>query len=481
MTQLLQTDSVGCQLQSEYRLKVLTLCLDRSYTDPHVVFEVTAPDAESSGAQKALLTTPSAAIGLPARFEGEQLPDRAFTLPEDIRAALTSALAGIEPAGAPLWVKFTAPVGLLPVVPWERLLQPAIGTPVLRLPYHRLSPAARRRNLDCVVCFSSPSTTDRTATDALIDSVLRHVPADLVAHTVMHLFGDLDVQPHLHDLKTRFGSRYDIRVYEPPEKTRKVRGTRSLPGATRLENPWLLWMRDALGRRCVDVMHFLGHSFPNSCEEGALALAKSPAKSDDRWEAGYVGAAELAEFLNQVGAWSIGFTSPPGNASLVGLRLLQDEIARLRPGPCLLHDMADPGSDDALGQSYRFLFNPDWQSPAGSGAVSLYCHPWHALSAGALDSTSDKILHDVTLVGRVADEQFAIEENAWLVSAQRVLEQSATTLACEPTAEDQASNEGRRTALEFIANSFAKYASEAPAGDAGGHKDPEDSGDDHTG
>jgi hypothetical protein len=464
MEPLLESDPVGLHLQTEYRLKVLTLSLDRSEGEPQVVFELTAPDADGPAARAALLTCSSGDLGLPLQLPDLGLPEAAFRLPAEIESALVSAVSYAQPIDGPLWLKFTPPVGLLPGVPWERLLQPVLRVPVLRLPYHRISPAVRSRNLDCVVCFSSPTTVDQASTNALIANFLQMVPVDLLEHTLLHLFGDLNVQPQLHVLKARFGERYDIRLYEPPDTTGRSRGTR-LPGATLVENPWLIWMREALGRRKVDVMHFLAHS-DVSGEEGCLALARSPAASDVRWEAAYVAAAELAEFLNQTGAWSVAFTSPPDNPSLVGLRLLQDAIARLRPGPCLLHDMAHPVGDDALGEAYRFMFKPEWHPPVASPVVSVYCHPWRALQGAAFDRTSEEILGKVTRLGGIAEEELPGDEHRWLASAQRVLEQSSTSL-CDPSPEEVATVEGRRNAVQFVADRIAKYARSTSGGETG--------------
>jgi hypothetical protein len=380
-----------------------------------------------------------------------------FSLPTGIQKAFSTLLRKLPSVDAPLWLRFMTPAGLLPGVPWERLLQPLAPTPVLRLPYQLLVPTPRRQNLNCVFCFSSPTSIDQAATDELIFNFLLQIPTDQVENAVIHVFGDLNAQDQFREIERQLGSYYTIQIYEPPETTEHQHRKVLQPYAMRLENPWLLWMRDALGRRKVDVVHFIAHSFPMRGEEGGLALARSPARSDKRWEAGYVGAAELVEFLNQVGAWSVAFTAPPENQSMIGLRLLQDEMARLRPGPCLLHDMNNSQSSNALRDSYRFLFNTHWHPPAHSHHISIYCHPWHARQGRDFDHTSEQILEKYTLVGRIAQEQLDIEEHGWLTSAQRMLEQSASAIADETIDKDYATA-GRRKALEFISDSLAKYA-----------------------
>ena len=461
MREYLESDPVGRHMQAQYRLKVLTLCLDRSSRDLPVVFELTAANGDAHVNQVALLVCPSERVGLPFRLDDRGPDEASFSLPSDIQAALAAAVQQSHPTDAPLWVKFTSPAGMLPIVPWERLLQPLVRVPVLRLPYHQLPTLRRSHNLDCVICFSSPTSADRATTDALIARFIDQVPADLLAYAKLHLFGDLNVQTQLHELKSRFGREFDIRIYEPPEGNSRPRGTLP-PGATRIENPWLIWMRDAIGHRKVDVMHFLAHSFLAG-EEGAMALAESPGRSDRRWEARYVAAVELAEFLNQSGAWCVGFSSPPDNPSLAGLRLLQDQIARLRPGPCLLHDMAQPEGEGALSDAYRFLVDPDSHRPLATPAIAIYSHPLHSLASAASDDVSVEVLNRVTLLSRIGEDQIERDDHGWLTSAQRVLEQSATRLCDTSSAEEEDSLEGRRSALEFVADSLAKHATQSVA------------------
>jgi hypothetical protein len=464
--ELLQADAVGRQLQSYYRLKVLTLSLDRSDGDPCVLFEVTTPDGSDPTVQAALLSCPSTAIGLPSILTEQNLPDSVFTLPPAIGTALASAVLNSEPAGAPLWVKFATPGGLLPIVPWERLIQPLIGVPILRLPYHALVPAAGTHS-DCAVCFGEPQSAGCPPADDTMREFLQNLPPDLAVHKTIHLFAHVSAVEAMRRLAKEFEGRYDIRVHDPPTDLASSRSRRdasasaSAAGATTtpIINPWLVWVRDTFREQKLDALHLLGHSYLSS-DEGAVTLTSSPTSSETsgRGDGRQVWAPEIVECLNQTGAWSVAFSAPPDSGSLVGLRLLQDLIARTRPGPCLLHDMAQQGQARALGECLRFLFTTGSHMAPVSSSICVYCHPLHATENDAVDEASTRTLNAVTLATRVAHVLPGDARYAWLNSAQRVLEQAATTLSAEPAPKERATDVGRRSAMELVADSLIKYA-----------------------
>jgi hypothetical protein len=87
---------------------------------------------------------------------------------------------------------------------------------------------------------------------------------------------------------------------------------------------------------------------------------------DQSW-ARFVGSAELSAFLTRIGAWSVSFSVAPENFSVLGLRLLTDQVARQRVGPVMLHDMSD-GNAETLGRALRFTLGggtPDDVRTAG--------------------------------------------------------------------------------------------------------------------
>ena len=466
--QPIEVDPIARTLQSKYGLTVLAICLDRIRGEPQVLFDVTTGDSDGSIDQRALLTCPAQAIGLPRYSADSNVCDAEFSLPEYIGHALKEAFMQTSSADAPIWLRMAAPAGLLPIVPWEHLLEPLTGRSVLRLPYHEISPRLPTRGFDAVVCFSSPVSQRDLPVDAILSQFLEQVPTDLASKTAIHVFADAEAQSFLNTVRDRYQS-FNIRIYDPAGSERNRRPGGNSP----VTNPWLLWIKDSLGSRSADVVHFLCHSYLSG-EEGALTLAESPLRNDDASRTRYVWADEMVAFLNMIGAWSVALTSPRENYSLTGLRMLQDAIARCRPGPCLVHDMVLTENTDALGQAYRFLYLPEWHEAPKSPGIALYCHPRRHSHSNRVDETSESLLEDVTLMGRVGEGGLGGSNPSWLSTAQRVLEQSATPLSVQPSNdEEKAIASGRRDALRFVADVLAKHSSssgmtmEADSGDAG--------------
>jgi hypothetical protein len=454
----LEIDPIARRLQERYGLTVMAVSLDRHSGEQHVVIDVTSIGSDGAVNQCARLACPAELIGLPRHLDEQNVCNEEFHLPQYIGHALKDALTQGGSEETPLWLRMTPPVGLLPIVPWETLLEPLIGRPVLRLPYHEISPTLPTRGFDCVVCFSSPVAKRELSVDEILSRFLVQVPADLESRTAIHVFADAEAQPELKAMLHRY-SEFNIRIYDPAESERNRRPGGNSP----ITNPWLLWIRDALGRRSADVVHFLCHSYLSG-EEGALALAESPTKNNDPQRTRFVWADELVAFLNTTGAWSTAFTSPPENHSMTGLRMLQDAIARCRPGPCLLHDMAASQNTDALGDAYRFLYLPEWHHAPSSRGIALYCHPRRQSVHHRVDETSESLLQEVTLEGQVGVGGLGGANAAWLSTAQRVLEQSATQLTTPPANdEDQAFVSGRKAALRFVSETLAQHSSEAAA------------------
>jgi hypothetical protein len=318
---------------------------------------------------------------------------------------------------------------------------------VLRLPFHIICPRTQYQELDAVVCFSSPVSKPELQRD-LVQQFMEHIPVDLAKYTTLHLFADLAVHEDLLAIKARHGSEYRIHVYDPQQAPKL--------GNTGGNNPWLSWIRQALGARSADVVHFFCHCY-RVRDEGALALAESPTRNANLECATLVGGADLAEFLNASGAWSVAFTSPPTNASAAGMRILQHCVARSRPGPVLLHDMSHPDSKRALAAAYSFLYTPD-QPPPASPAISLYCHPFREnREKGVTDDQSERLLQQFTLAGKLGDRLQTADQPAWLAASQRVLEASSGDLAAAVEADPDS---GRKRARDFVLEALAEYAAD---------------------
>jgi hypothetical protein len=408
-------DHVQVRLQQEYHLRVLRLYMDCTSVDkPLAVFTLTLGD----GNDVALLTASLPELGFDPRTQDDRqsavLPDT-YAIPVHVIEALKAWLDADAAPGQPLWLRLSVPLGLLAAVPWEELLQPQLGVPILRLPYQALAPRIPRAGIDTVVCLSSPG--DEPDLRERIDAFVSDVPRELAQVTRFHLFGERAMHPYLRGLQRRYQDDVRIEVYDP-------RGVGTAAAGAQSANPWLAWIEAELGQGSVDFVHFICHG-AQALDEGMLLLAAAPGKARSG-QPTCVDQASLVAFLDYLGAWSVAFTSVPSERSAAGLRMLQTAVAQHRPGPAVVHDMSVQGSREALQATYRFLLaEPD--RPPAAAAVSLYCHPV-LLAAHADDPVSSRQLAcytlDERLHGKVSDPAIP-----WLASSQRKLESTAGALA----------------------------------------------------
>ena len=410
-------------------------------------------------------------MGLPltlAQARESQGDERSFQLPGHILAALDS----VVPQGAwPLWLSFPLYSGYLPVLPWEPLLKNRLKVPILRLSYTDVQPIRSRKSLDAVVCFSFPRAKEFLAAqqkpnyqtpEQTIRYFFERIPPNLAPYTTIHAFGDQSVYPILTSLRDRH-SEFRIIVYDPRDAARygapDADPALTTSAVEQLESPWLLWIRDAMGQRSVDLTHFICHGYLGK-EEGVLAVSHSPILNDDQEWSRFIGARQLCTFLDQVGAWSVAFSSPPANYSISGLRMLQDQIARLRPGPVLFHDMARDPDGAAWDEAYQYAYAVEEAEAPTSAAISLCCHPDWALPGTAHDSKTQRLLKELTLAGRMP-EVFEGSGNtpSWLASGQRALERSVAQLICtSPDDPDKVMSSGSADALRFASKLLERHA-----------------------
>lgn len=416
-----------------------------------------------AGEKVGLLEATPAELGLPLTLRQArqyQADESHFRIPDHIKTALKSV---VPTDGEPLWLSLAQPYGYLPVVPWERLFHPLLPVPLLRLPYADVQPVVSRESLDVILCGSFPLAKQNWSPEMVIERFVGQMPTSLPLQTTFHVFADAAVQSVLRAYRDRFSSTYQIELYDPEKAADYAVPAQSndpdAPG-DRLENPWLLWMRDSLAGRSADVVHFVCHGFLGR-GQGALALAQSPVRNDDQFLARFVGARQLATFLDQIGAWSVVFSSQPGNYSVSGLRFLQDKIARLRPGPVLLHDMEQEGNQRILDHSYHFLYGMEQVPAPISGAISLYCHPNLTKQELTLsDERFKQLMDEFTLASKLSRTLEGSENTpAWLAFTQRSLERSVARLRVEPRSDEEAAMQsGVKDALRFTADVFARHA-----------------------
>lgn len=343
-----------------------------------------------------------------------------------------------------VWLEFTTPSGYLTSLPWEQWLVPVVRRAVLRLPYFALRPRSAVETLDVVLCATSPTSRSPFPADYMLR--LASTIADMVPRDVtLHLFTDSEAYPKVRaraaDLPARtfVHDPYDARRYAPPRREA------DLDDSYDVTNPWLLWIRDALGGRSADVLHFLCHGYLFG-DRGALVFASSPLERSGREYSGCVGLSQVSTLMTQLGAWSFAVSGPAHNYSQTALRQLGDGLARTGPSYVLVHDArSDPGFADAAAM-YGFLYPSVSSSlPPRAAAVTCWAHPqlveeFPAISdstspgAGLLSEDGSSSVFEPETEDAIASEGTP----AWLASSTRLIERAQGSWLNASAAEEDA-------------------------------------------
>jgi len=375
-------------------------------------------------------------IGLPLTLEQAReghvaVASADAVVPAGARAALLpdhliTALREVLPPDGPLWVSIDAPYGYLPVLPWEAMLGRALDRPILRLPYVAVRPVGPRESLDIALCVAlpiarrdalEPETAEQIVRGTLL-TFLDQFPPDVVSETTLHVFADRRARAILASLLPSLRGAFTIHVCDEPPESESGAGT-----------DWFSWIANTLGGGGADVVHFIGRGFLGR-GQGFLVLTPSPGEPDE--DVARISAPALARFLDRVGAWSVSFSAVPEQVSIAGLRLLQTQIAHLRGGPILLHDMQADRDGDALLQAFRYLYPTQPHPAPRSSAVSLIVHPDWDVSAEQADPDQAAVLRDLTLAGRFEDDLRTKRKGSapdFLASLQRGFERTVAQVA----------------------------------------------------
>ncbi|RZU49501.1 hypothetical protein EV385_1253 [Krasilnikovia cinnamomea] len=399
-----------------------------------------------------------------------------FRLPDAMAAELAQAVRGAAVPERPLWLHLVRPYGHLGLVPWEQLLVPVLPVPVLRLPDFVVEPVRSRRAVTVALC-ADDGPGDLGEQADLVGRLAAAIVGAIPLPTTLHIFPTAQLYERLRHIKSPVDRTDRVLLHDPAALGDDTSGTYAgadrapvYPGSTdsavgQHRNDWLTWMRDALCGHGVDVVHFLAGAVLR-LDQGALALSDSPADPDDTGLS-VVSTAALTRFLLQVGAWGCGFTSPPGNPSEMGLRLVATTVAGLRPTALLHHEARlDPGLR-ALADGYRLMTSPDPALPPTDGAVFVYCQPFQVATEPGRDelpgvvATAPGAAPSDKVRGLVTD---APATPTWVSASQRFVEQYEWRLHqwndAQPVPEQL--TDGVAKALELIQGVVDRYA-DAPA------------------
>lgn len=366
-------------LKREFDLLALRIAMDLSGNSPQVNIQLQGHE----NGQRLFVgdwSVPTADIGLPERLDrsGRYFQGLPFNFPSQILDEIGAAIAEGDYQDRPLWLHLAKPIGYLSLVPWEQLLQPKLGVPMLRLPDFVANPPRESLNrFEVTLCGSTPAAKSQfTVADHLL-GMTELLLATVPRRTTVHIFTDVEWFDTVNAEVAQRNFSSDVIVHDPAQAssaTVPLHTDVSSAPVSRVQNPWLLWMRDALNGRSIDMVQFLTHGYIMR-DSGALALAESPLRNQDRHFARFIDAAELIAFLTQTGAWCAAFSSPKENYSEMGLRLLADTVAQLCPGPVLHYETRLDPQRQALAAAYRFLFDRSFSAPPRSPALFTYCHP----------------------------------------------------------------------------------------------------------
>jgi len=436
-------------------------------------------DLSLGGEAVGSIALPAPQIGVPLRFsEARTLHTLDYRLPQ----ALVDSIQQHLPPQQPLYLAFDSPNGYLPAVPWEKLATAPLRRPILRLGMTSVRPVLPEQTMDVAYCCSLPPNAG-VSPAVVATEFIRQLPRELPQQARLHVFTHRALNGLLQRKIESLGLSGSVTVYVAPETAVcPISGGNDtlsdVPDVSQIQNPWLLWMRDALQSVSVDGVHFVCTGYLGRTRAG-LRLSDAPMQSNEFRCAEIVSTRELAMFLQQVGAWSVAFSSPPFNSCDIGLRMLFHEIAGVLAGPTAFHDIAADTNANALGMLYRYVFMPQTSATPCSPALALSTHPsWSGALNQQWDDRMERLVREYTVFGQTAS---GIEPSpsappapapaAWVTSQQRSLEKSISELGSAPQSEnEQAREDGILAALRFTTDLLSKYAVPGGKDPTGGNK-----------
>jgi hypothetical protein len=457
---------LGRTLRNVDTLRVSLEATESTSTTGVVVFELFLEGVRTARAQ-VFADEMRLPAGLKDVAERYRYAQPSFVIPESVTTSLLEGLAERLWHDDPLWLEVDPPGSVLSIVPWESLLQDVLKKRLIRLSFF---PTSRYfphwDSLDIVICASAARAKEAIPIDRFVPELATRILDTQKIPTTIHVFADAE---NYRSLKTKLAHKvvpkgeHGVMLYDPaaaaeyeaPRRSRNVIDERD-----KVTNPWLRWMMDSLAGQTIDLVHFVCHGFLYT-DQGALALAESPTLNSDKRSARFIGPRQLNTFLDSVGAYSTAFCSPIRNYSIAALRLLSEQIARLRPGVSMLHNSQEDPNFEDLCLTYFALYSADRNKLAdSSSSTSFYCSPKilkenkvRAFGAGPPEWSP-------VVIKTEFDPAIAKDDGAWVGSGYRWLERTASQIAGESfTSASQASTkEAVEETLRFVSSVINQYS-----------------------
>ncbi|MGW2410390.1 hypothetical protein ACWCXK_38670 [Streptomyces sp. NPDC001739] len=421
---------------------------------PEVRFELKCAVGGATAETVEDLTACLADLGFTDLSPSAQPPTN-YALPGPVLDRLAMQVGAILGPGRPLWLDLVHPAGVLALVPWERLLQPRLKVPLLRLPTAPLDLARSRTTLDVALIADDPLEKPQHMAERL-RQLTERIVVETPLPTFVHVFTDADTHRELPRQGWPSGHYSEVLLYDPADEAALPPLGDSPRPDEAADSAWLRWVRRAAVTGQMDVVHLLAHG--RLLSVGAALLFSAAPQAGERLSGAVtlLSSAALDRFMTQVGAWSLVLSSTPTRRSGSSQRLFADSMARARPGSVLWHDLPADSGARCLGEAYRFLYATEPGLPPSSPDLALYCQPWQVateVSDGAAHLRTEAEPEEL-LTPRVRS---SLEDNdatpLWIAAALRFVERTEWWLRQARTAEP-----GIRSALDTLSRVVAEYA-----------------------
>lgn len=470
------------------KLNVLRISQDQSegWDSKRVNFEISIR-GETAFEEQASFSD----LGLPENldvFEQGEIEEPPFRLPSGLTKVLPKLTVEYM-SDRTLWLDIDLLDKHLAIVPWERLVERQVqelfgersSMNILRVPELLFLPAVFGRTTNIVLIASERQGAAGESRWQDLAKLIWHIFDSGPSNVRVHVFTDTDNARRLeYELSTGPVADVNVLFYFPdkPWSNSLSESARSLLSQEgQLDNEWLTWIASELRDVTVDVVHFLCDGFM-SLEQGGLVFAASPRSEANSERERFANAQQIDFFLTRIGAYSVALTAAENCSSVVGLRLLSTQLARLRTGPVLLHEARSDQSFTALCIAYRFLYTHVSDELKLSEALTLHCAPTlihrdldqpplrFADSLSYLWGARDFLKEATANRDRDREEQVEQEREreslAWAVAAYRFMEKMAAGLNREEsTVETEEARQaliGMREAINLAADSVHVHA-----------------------